>query len=82
MKTILVQCNTKSELILTHKEIEEGLLVCLVDSKNAPIARYGFEREKLKNVKKLSYKSCNARIKFHGIIPTMISELDSVNDEQ
>ena len=80
MKKIMIQCDEENELKLTSDEKEEGVLICLVDGRNASNAQYGFDSEKLKNVESISYKSSNARIKFDGIIPTMIYELNSVND--
>ena len=50
----------------------------LVDVKNIPIARYGFDMEKLKGVNSISYYSNNIRIHFDGIKPTSLSELDTV----
>lgn len=75
----LIQCNEENELKLTSDEKEEGLLICLVDGRNASIAKYSFDREKMKNVEILSYKSSKSRIKFDGITPTMIYELNSGN---
>lgn len=76
----LIQCNEENELKLTSDEKEEWLLICLVDGRNASIAKYIFDSEKLKNAERLSYKSSNTRIKFDGITPTMIYELNSGND--
>lgn len=80
MKMRLIQCNEENELKLTSDEKEEGLLICLVDDRNVSIAIYSFDSKKLKNTEKLSYKSSNTRIKFDGITPTMIYELNSCND--
>lgn len=78
METKIIYCNTKDVLYLTLPEKSNGLELVLVDAKNIPIARYGFDMEKLKGVNSISYYSNNIRIHFDGIKPTSLSELDTV----
>jgi len=78
METRIIHCNTRNVLYLTLQEKSNGLEMILVDAKNIPIARYGFDMEKLKGVNSISYYSNNIRIHFDGIKPTSLSELDTV----
>ena len=78
METRIIHCNTRNVLYLTLQEKSNGLEMILVDAKNIPIARYGFDMEKLKGVHSISYHSNSIRIHFDGIKPTSLSELDTV----
>lgn len=78
METSIIHCNTRDVLYLTLPGKSNGLELVLVDAKNIPIARYGFDMEKLKGVNSISYHSNNIRIHFDGIKPTSLSELDTV----
>lgn len=78
METRIIHCNTKDVLFLTLPEKSNGLEMVLVDTKNVPIARYGFDIEKLKDVNSISYHSNNIRIHFDAITPTSLSELDTI----
>lgn len=80
METRIIHCNTKDVLNLTLSEKSNGLEMVLVDDKNVPIARYGFDIKKLKSVNSISYYSNNIRIHFDDITPTFLSEL-GVGDE-
>jgi hypothetical protein len=80
MEKRIIHCNTKDVLYLTLPEKSNGLEMILVDTKNVPIARYGFDMEKLKGVNSISYHSNNIRIHFDDIKPTSLSELDTVVD--
>lgn len=78
MEKRIIHCNTKDVLNLTLPEKSNGLEMVLVDEKNVPIARYGFDIEKLKGINNISYCSNNIRIHFDDIIPTSLSELGVV----
>lgn len=78
METRIIHCNTKDVLYLTLPEKSNGLEMVLVDTKNVPIARYGFDMEKLKDVNFISFQSNNVRIHFDDITPTSLSELSNV----
>lgn len=80
MEKIIIQCNTKGVLNLTFPEKSNGLELVLVDDKNVPIARYGFDGGKLNGVNSISYNSSNIRIHFDNINPTFLSELYEVEE--
>ena len=80
MEKRIIHCNTKDVLNLTLTEISNGLEMVLVDDNNVPIARYGFDIEKLKGVNSISYHSNNIRIHFDNITSTSLSELGGVDE--
>lgn len=80
METRIIHCNTEDVLYLTYTEKSNGLEIFLVDSKNVPIARYGFDIEKLKGLKRISYYSNNIKIHFEGITPSTSNEFVPVVD--
>ncbi len=69
-----VKCNTSGEIIIPH-DIYGGLRVVLIDEKNIPVASYEFDCHQLGNIRIIIYTANNVRIKFEGIMPSMISEL-------
>lgn len=62
METKIIKCYTKDKVNLTLSEKSNGLEIVLVDDKNVPIARYGFDIEKLKGVNSISFHSNNVKI--------------------
>lgn len=74
MGTRIIHCNKREEIILTSEEKTNGLDIALVDEKGVPLAKYGFDAEKLRNVDIINYKSSNVKISFN-IDPTTTCEL-------
>ena len=76
MREIIISINSICDKInISDVERTEGIKVVLVDERNAPIARYEFEKEQLQNIGKIRYSLNNTRIKFIDIIPSMKYEL-------
>ena len=75
---IIIKCDSNGEIPISDIECAEGIKVVLVDEKNAPLARYEFEKSQLLNKRKIRYSSSNVRIKFIDIIPSLIYELQTV----
>ena len=80
MEMRLVHFYTNGVIVLTFAEKANGLMVVLVDDKNASVARYEFCSDKLKTIDKIIYQANKARIHFEDITPTGISEIDSVSE--
>ena len=77
-KEIIVKSYSTDPILISDTERTEGIKVVLVDDKNAPLARYEFEKSQLLNKRKIRYSSSNVRIKFIDIIPSLIYELQTV----
>ena len=80
MKTVVIQCDTKGEIILTLAEKVNGLVLVLIDDKKVPIAKYEFNINKLEGIDKIVYSANNVRMRFVGITPSMKSELCPINE--
>ena len=66
----------------TYLGIEFGstrIKAVLLDDKNAPCARYEFERGKLSYHTKITYQSKMSRIVFNEITPSLEYELQTCN---
>ena len=79
MKERIIKCGTNGELHITETEKAEGMKVVLLDDKNAPCARYEFERGKLSYHTKITYQSKMSRIVFNEITPSLEYELQTCN---
>ena len=80
METRIIHCYTNEIIDLTLQEKSNGLEMILVDDKNATIARYGFDMEKLKGVNSISLYSNDVRIYFSDITPSTLYELSSITE--
>lgn len=75
MKEIIVYPNKESSIELPILGEVEILSIVLLDNKYTPIARYTFSIDKLKNIKRIKYRSNSHKIKFYDITPSTSCEL-------
>jgi len=74
MKEIRIKCNLEGKAAVDEKAKIEGLKIVLVNEKDIPIARYGFEANKIKYKDQVGYSANNYKIDF-DVVPTVIFEV-------
>ena len=75
MEMRLVHFYTNGEIVLTFAEKANGLMVVLVDDKNASVARYELCSGKMETIDRIVDQANKARIHFEDITPTGVSEM-------
>ena len=74
MKEIRIKCNLVGKAAVDEKAKIEGLKIVLVNEKDIPIAKYGFEDNKIKYKDQVGYSANNYKIDF-DVVPTVIFEV-------
>lgn len=74
MKEIQVKCNTNGKIAIDDIAKTKGLSVVLVNEKDIPLAKYGFDPNKIKHKDRVSYSANNYKIDF-DVVPTVKFEI-------
>lgn len=74
MKEIQLKCNINGKIAIDDIAKTEGLNVVLVNEKDIPLARYGFDSNKIKHKDQIGYSTNNYKIGF-DVVPTVIFEI-------
>lgn len=79
MKTVRI--NNGNQIInLTDEMKELGVKIVLINEKNAPVAWYEFDKEKLENINSIKFDAKDVRINFEQITPSMSYEMCSIGE--
>lgn len=74
MKEIRIKCNLEGKIAVDEMAKKDGINVVLVNERDIPIARYGFEPNKIMHKDLVGYSANNYKIDF-DIVPTVIFEI-------
>lgn len=73
MNDIQIKCYNVGDIVIDDMTKKEGLNIVLLNDKDIPLARYGFDSNKLKHKEHIHYNANNYKIAF-DIMPSMIYE--------
>lgn len=80
MKEKIIRTNGDQIISITDEMKELGVRFVLINEKNAPIARYVFENEKIKNIDSIKFHANDVRINFEQITPSVSYEMYSLGE--